>query len=407
VDAAVAITSTYVGRPMALAPETLAGLGRQAAGGDPLGFVWSVGYLQALMVTERYDEATAGFDAVIGAAREHGTPSALPWPLAGRAEVRRRTGRLRDAAADATEGLGLAEDTGQANLAGYALAVLALLDAMTGRDESCRARAQQAIAMASESDTDSLAWYADGALGLMALSASDLESAGLHFGALARRYRAAGDFHPLIDGHEGDMVEVLIRADRRDEALTALAGLERNASRTGAVWPAAAAARCRGLMAGDDGFEEHFAEAVALHGRTETPFEHARTLLCLGERRRRARRVRDAREPLAAALDAFEGLGAAPWAEWARRELRATGTRTRQPRVASHEELTPQELQVALTVAEGATNKAAATALLISPKTVEYHLAKVYAKLGVRSRAELAARIAREGPSPLGAAGAD
>ena len=82
------------------------------------------------------------------------------------------------------------------------------------------------------------------------------------------------------------------------------------------------------MLAGDDRFEAHMTAALELHDRTDTPFERARTLLALGERRRRARRVRQAREPLGTALEAFETLGAVRWAEWARRELRAAGTRT-------------------------------------------------------------------------------
>ena len=107
--------------------------------------------------------------------------------------------------------------------------------------------------------------------------------------------------------------------------------------------------------------------------------------------------MRDARRPLTEALEAFEEMGAASWAEWwTRAELRAAGARARDPRPAATAALTPQELQVALAVAEGATNKEVATALLLSPKTIEYHLGRVYVKLGVRSRSALAARIARE-----------
>ena len=114
-------------------PASVAELRRQVAAGEPLGFIWTLGHLQCLMLQERYDDALAGLDATIAAARENGTPSALPWPLAARAEVRRRTGRLGEAAADAAEALDLARDTGQQGLAGYALAVLAFVDAVLGR----------------------------------------------------------------------------------------------------------------------------------------------------------------------------------------------------------------------------------------------------------------------------------
>ena len=393
-DAAGAITSTYVGRPRSMRAESVAELRRQAGAGDPLGFIWTLEHLQCLMLRERYDEAVEGLDATIAAARENGTPSALPWPLAARAEVRRRTGSLGEAAADAAEALDLAGDTGQPGLAGYAVAILSLVEAMLGREEDCRAHARRASSIASETDAATLHVFAETALGLLEFGAGNLSEAERHLGGIAREFTRLGDEHPLIDGFLCDLAEIRARLEA-DDAVETIEVLSRQAEAAAAVWPAAAAARARGLLADDEGFEAHFATALALHDRTTTPFERGRTLLCLGERRRRARRVREARAPLAGALEVFEGLGAERWADWARRELRATGTRARPSSPAAVTGvLTPQELQVALTVARGATNRETATALMISPKTVEYHLARVYAKLGVRSRAELAGRMA-------------
>jgi DNA-binding NarL/FixJ family response regulator len=104
---------------------------------------------------------------------------------------------------------------------------------------------------------------------------------------------------------------------------------------------------------------------------------------------------------LRAALERFDELRAAPWADRAQRELRATGERIRRSRPAAGQELTPQELQVALPVAEGKTNKEAAAALFLSPKTVEFHLASVYRKLGVTSRRDLIKRVSTEGVEAL------
>jgi DNA-binding CsgD family transcriptional regulator len=101
--------------------------------------------------------------------------------------------------------------------------------------------------------------------------------------------------------------------------------------------------------------------------------------------------------PLRAALETFERLGAAPWAERARTELGATGETVGRAAASASGQLTPQELQVALIVAQGATNREAGAALFLSPKTVETHLSRVYRKLSVRSRTELAALLAREG----------
>ncbi|MGH3030712.1 MAG: helix-turn-helix transcriptional regulator, partial [Gaiellaceae bacterium] len=189
-----------------------------------------------------------------------------------------------------------------------------------------------------------------------------------------------------------------LRAGHREEAEAALAVLERQADRADRPWRRAVAARCRGLLVADDRFEAEFEESLAHHDRTPMPFERARTELCLGERRRRAGRRVDARKPLRSALSTFEALGAAPWAERARAELRASGETVTRHDPTGAERLTPQELQVALVVARGATNKEAAAELFLSPKTIDFHLRNVYRKLGVRSRTELAHRLRSEKP---------
>src|SRR5207244_13595166 len=117
-----------------------------------------------------------------------------------------------------------------------------------------------------------------------------------------------------------------------------------------------------------------------------------------------ARRREEARPQLRSALETFEGLGAEPWAKRARNELRATGEATRGRDRSTSDELTLQELQVALKVAEGATNRETAAALFLSPMTIEAHLSRVYGKLGIRSRTELAHRFAQDSSgTPAGA----
>ncbi len=124
------------------------------------------------------------------------------------------------------------------------------------------------------------------------------------------------------------------------------------------------------------------------------PFERARTELVLGERLRRVRRRADAREHLQSAFDLLERLGAERWAERARMELIATGGRVAQRPPSALDELTPHELQVALLVAEGRTNREVGAALFLSRKTIEHHLSAIYRKLGLRSRSQLAALLA-------------
>ena len=145
--------------------------------------------------------------------------------------------------------------------------------------------------------------------------------------------------------------------------------------------------RCRGLVAAARGDVDEalalFEQAVGEHETVGDPFGGARALLALGILRRRARQKRDAREAMAAALEAFELIGALGWAANARAELGSIGGRRRQ------EGLTAAERRVAALVAEGRTNREVAAALFLGERTVETHLSHVYAKLGIRSRAEI------------------
>jgi len=183
----------------------------------------------------------------------------------------------------------------------------------------------------------------------------------------------------------GDLVEGQIRAGLEDEARSTLAEFEGQATRTGRPWALGAAARCRGLLTPDDA-DAVFAQAP----RMVSPFEQARTQLCWGERLRRDGRRIDARKHLHTAHVLFTDLGAAPWAKKAARELRSSGGRAQRGPRARTRELTPQESQIASMVAEGQTNKTIATALFLSPKTIEFHLGHVFRKLGVSNRTQLA-----------------
>jgi DNA-binding CsgD family transcriptional regulator len=129
-----------------------------------------------------------------------------------------------------------------------------------------------------------------------------------------------------------------------------------------------------------------------MHERGGRPFQHARTELLYGEWLRRSRRRSDARTPLRSALEVFERLGAIPWAERARAELRASGdlAPAGTAGVDPLGRLTPQELQVVRLAAEGLSNRDIAAQLFLSHRTVEYHLYKAYPKLGIGSRSELA-----------------
>ena len=166
-----------------------------------------------------------------------------------------------------------------------------------------------------------------------------------------------GVHHPNLFRIHADLIEAQTRSGRREDAAENLARLRDDAKLTGSMWAAATAARCLAMLAGESDADGAFAEALRLHGDDPDELERARTVLSYGEWLRRRRRRRDSRDHLHEALGIFERLGARPWAERARAELRASGERLRRRGPAAHEQLTPQELQVSLAAAEGLTNK--------------------------------------------------
>jgi DNA-binding CsgD family transcriptional regulator len=197
----------------------------------------------------------------------------------------------------------------------------------------------------------------------------------------------------------GDAIETLLALGRTEEATALLVELEHRGKALQRVWALTIASRCHALVsaaAGDlDRAHAELDRALELHERLQQPFERGRTLLVLGTIERRQKKKRAARESLEQGIAVFDRLGARLWSEKARAELARISGRAPAPGG-----LTPTEEQVAALVAAGRTYKEVANALFISPKTVQWNLSKIYRKLGVRSRAELAAKLASEGGSP-------
>jgi DNA-binding CsgD family transcriptional regulator len=358
---------------------------------------------QVLMWYERYEEARSVLTRAIEAARGASALGPLPYALAELAEVQFRTGDWVAAYASATEAVQLAEDIGQEGVLAYSLACLAQIEAAQGREDDCREHARRALELGHTRLAAAVA-YATRALGLLELGLGRPDIAVSQLETLAERLGEHGLREPGVIQWTPDLVEAYARTgrgDKADQLLTAFEAAARDAER---IWALAASSRCRGILA-ETAFEKAFSDALELHHQTPTPFERARTELCLGERLRRARRRSDARVPLRGALETFELLGAAPWAVRARRELAATGEIVQTGRTPLADELTPAELQVALLVAGGSTNKEAAAALFLSAKTVEAHLGRIYRKLGLRSRTELAARFAGANLAHAGSSG--
>jgi DNA-binding CsgD family transcriptional regulator len=364
---------------------------------DPLGelsFVLS-GTAQSLVWTERWAHARRMFDRIISAARTAGAPAVLTFPLALFSEFELRRGKIAVAYGTGAESAQLATETGQGALSCYSLVTLARVEAVIGRDRDCRGHVAAALEFSRKTGSAAIEIYAASALGFLELSRGRADRAVLHLSECARLQNEYGIGHmlPTVTQWAADLVEAQIRCGAITDAKRSLAMLNETGRRTGLVWANAGVARCRGLLADEDCYEREFETALALYAE-EMRFERARTQLTLGMRRRRSRRRADARAALHEALAYFEGSGAEPWAEQARAELKATGETPSSNSTDNLRSLTPQELQVALIVAQGITTREAAAALFLSPKTVEFHLSNTYRKLGVRSRAELVRRVA-------------
>ena len=250
-------------------------------------------------------------------------------------------------------------ETGQPAGRIAARAGIALLDALQGREADARAGAAEL----GEGTPD-----AERILGLLELGLARVEAAE-HLAA------AVGAPRHLLRGlppAEVDLAEARLRNGIPED----LAG--------DAPW-------LRGLGGETSAFAE------ARERVSSQPFLVARVRLNHGELLRRAGDRRAARDELRAALELFDGLGARPWAARAEQELRASGEKARRREPTTVDELTAQELQVARIIAGGASYKEAATMLFLSPKTIEFHLGKVYRKLGISSRRQLAQRLSSEG----------
>jgi DNA-binding CsgD family transcriptional regulator len=186
-----------------------------------------------------------------------------------------------------------------------------------------------------------------------------------------------------------ELVEAAARAGQLEDMEAHVARLERWAEADRRPWTQAIARRCRALVSQGEQAERHFLAALAVEGIGELPQELARTELLYGEWLRRERRRSEARAHLRVALELFERLDGAAWAWRARSELRASGETARKRDPSTLGQLTVQERRVARLAGRGLTNQQIAERLFVSRYTVGYHLRKVYAKLGITSRAEL------------------
>ncbi|WP_269802746.1 AAA family ATPase [Actinocorallia populi] len=348
--------------------------------GDAAEYLWAAAAASQL---GEPDLAAEMADRAGRVARVSGMTGQLPVVLEFVATAERIAGRLDASQAVSEEGLGLAREAGYENTVAAHLANLAALAALRGEEETCERQAREALAIAVPHRVGLRAAVAAYALALLDLCLGRYAAAHDRFEAIAAAGPGAG--HPAVVWRTApDRVEAAVGAGDEAGARAVLAAYERSSAHATTPESRALLARCRGLV---DSSEDAFGEALRLH---TNPFEAARTALLLGERLRRAQRPGEARAHLRTAWETFERAGARPWARRAQDELRAAGESGQAPPPAALDALTPQEQRIAGLVADGSSSKQIAAQLFLSPRTVEYHLYKIYRKLGIGSRTDLA-----------------
>jgi DNA-binding CsgD family transcriptional regulator len=321
----------------------------------------------------------------VALARERGLVSVLPQALA--AQSTELTGRSRFdlAYAAAEEGRRLALDIGQPWTASWHVVNLATVEALRGQEDEARAHVDVLQQLQAASGTSIP--FGERVLGLLDLTRGRPAEALEHLrGYVVDPASVIGGIDRILELPV--MVEAAVRAHHPEEAADHLARYRAWVEQFPTTARLSLLARCQALAAESDA-ESHFVRAIGL-AEALSPFERARTELLYGEWLRRERRRVDARPHLRTALELFQRLALSPWEERARAELRASGETARRRDPSTRDQLTPQELQIAHLVAEGMTNREIAAQLFLSPRTIDYHLRKVFTKLEIASRTDLA-----------------
>jgi DNA-binding CsgD family transcriptional regulator len=354
------------------------------AGGDP-GAMLLIG--EAASAVGDFERSTACVSVAAAGLRAQGRLGLLTRALGIDAFNAFYLGSWQQGCTAADEAARLARETGQPTWATSAEASRAALDAVRGNQESAEAFAGKAEAVLVQWGYAPLRALLQQARGIADLAGGRQADA---YGQLRRIFDPTDvAYHPLIRCWLiGELAEAAAHSGQQSEARVFVEELERLATDTGFPFLQAALAYARPLLAEDDQAERLF-QAGLTTDLAAWPFLRARLLLAYGAWLRRRRRVAESRVPLRAAREAFDALGAIPWGERARQELRASGVTSRGRIPETRDQLTPQELQIAGLAAEGLSNREIGQQLYISHRTVAYHLHRIFPKLGVTSRSQL------------------
>jgi DNA-binding CsgD family transcriptional regulator len=338
-----------------------------------------------------FEYAARRLGPATSALRSQGRLGLLSQALVSQTLATRYTGAWDIAIPAAAEATKLAQETKTQLWGAAAQALGAAIDGLRGatdRAESSAVDAERTIRVASAAPMLSLTQLARGATSL---------TAGRYAEAFAHLWRVFDPadiaYHPVVRAWGiGDLVEAATRSNHHEHAQAALQEMEWLA--TQAQFPALVAglSYARPFVAPEDE-----AEALFLAGLSadfgSLALAHERLQLAYGIWLRRQHRPLESRAPLRAARDGFDAIGANPWAERARRELRASGETSGRRAQGGRELLTPQELQIALLAAEGLSNRDIGQRLYLSHRTIGFHLYRIFPKLNVTSRAELSAAL--------------
>jgi DNA-binding CsgD family transcriptional regulator len=332
------------------------------------------------------------FDRLYRSALERGDERATAMLLWNLSQLECATGDWSRAAQHAAEAVERSRQSGLATLQTNALSAQAYVSALRGDAAAARAAAAEGIRISQEAGAvPALNWHL-AALGFLELSLGDPAGAHVHLGPLSTIVVQIGLVEPGVVRFLPDEIEALIALGELEAAEAPLRQLEERGRALDRVWALAVAGRCRALLESARGnvaaARASLAEALARHQQLGQPFELGRTLLAQGAIERRAKGRAAARRALMQALDLFDTLGAPLWAEQAAVELAHIPGRA-----SAGGELSETERGVAGLVAEGLSNREIAARLHLSVRTVEWNLSKVYSKLGIRSRTELARRL--------------
>jgi DNA-binding CsgD family transcriptional regulator len=340
----------------------------------------------------RFVEARERLELVCQRATERGDESDTAYFLCWLAWLETLAGDLRAAHARADQALLAATLTDSISIRAFALACRATVAALRGDVEVARRDCDEASGLAMQTTNGIALRMVAFARCLLELSLGNAPAAWQAAEPLlAQLTQVHGAWEPRALLFLPDAIEALIAIGELDRAETLLDAFLDRGRALNRAWALATGERCRGLLLaarGDlAGAAVHMQRALHQHERLEMPLELARTLLCVGVLERRRKLRKSARTAFGQALEIFEQVGTPLWAARARAELERTHLRE------APAELSPTELRVAELASSGLTNRQIATRLFVSPKTVEANLARAYAKLGIRSRAELGTRM--------------